>query len=215
MASQLSFAGFAWKNLWRRRLRTLLTLGGITMAIGAFVALVGFSRSFEHEWLRLYESAGTDIAVSEKSFLNTSLDESVGTKLRAVPVVERAVPMIFNLMDITPEVNALVFGWPADSYELDSLNLRSGRRFRDGQPEILLGDTLAETLSKKIGETVEIQGASFTVTGIYHGGSALEADAVIMPLGELQQLSSLQGKVAAFHVRLRPAPAGEAPDHYF
>jgi putative ABC transport system permease protein len=77
-----------------------------------------------------------------------------------------------------------------------------------------LGDTLAETLSKKIGETVEIQGASFTVTGIYHGGSALEADAVIMPLGELQQLSSLQGKVAAFHVRLRPAPAGEAPDHY-
>jgi putative ABC transport system permease protein len=214
MASQLSFAGFAWKNLWRRRLRTLLTLGGITMAIGAFVALVGFSRSFEHEWLRLYESAGTDIAVSEKSFLNTSLDESVGTKLRAVPVVERAVPMIFNLMDLTPEVNALVFGWPADSYELDSLNLRSGRRFRDGQPEILLGDTLAETLSKKIGETVEIQGASFTVTGIYHGGSALEADAVIMPLGELQQLSSLQGKVAAFHVRLRPAPAGEAPDHY-
>jgi len=133
MASQLSFAGFAWKNLWRRRLRTLLTLGGITMAIGAFVALVGFSRSFEHEWLRLYESAGTDIAVSEKSFLNTSLDESVGTKLRAVPVVERAVPMIFNLMDLTPEVNALVFGWPADSYELDSLNLRSGRRFRDGQ----------------------------------------------------------------------------------
>lgn len=214
MAAQLTFIGFAWKNLWRRRLRTLLTLGGITMAIGAFVALVGFSRSFEHEWLRLYESAGTDIAVSEKSFLNTSLDESVGTKLRAVPVVERAVPMIFNLMDLTPEVNALVFGWPADSYELDSLNLRSGRRFRDGQPEILLGDTLAETLSKKIGETVEIQGASFTVTGIYHGGSALEADAVIMPLGELQQLSSLQGKVAAFHVRLRPAPAGEAPDHY-
>lgn len=111
MGSQLSFAGFAWKNLWRRRLRTLLTLGGITMAIGAFVALVGFSRSFEHEWLRLYENAGTDIAVSEKSFLNTSLDESVGAKLRAVPVVDRAVPMIFNLMDLTPEVNALVFGW--------------------------------------------------------------------------------------------------------
>jgi len=56
MASQLSFAGFAWKNLWRRRLRTLLTLGGIAMAIGAFVGLVGFSRSFEHEWLRMYLS---------------------------------------------------------------------------------------------------------------------------------------------------------------
>jgi hypothetical protein len=57
MAFQLSFAAFAWKNLWRRRLRTLLTLGGIAMAIGAFVGLVGFSRSFEHEWLRMARRA--------------------------------------------------------------------------------------------------------------------------------------------------------------
>ena len=214
MASQLSYAGFAWKNLWRRRLRTLLTLGGIAMAIGAFVALVGFSRAFEHEWLRMYEGAGTDLAVVEKSFLNTSLDESVGAKLRALPVVAEARPMIFNLMDLTPEVNALVFGWQADSYELNSIKLASGRRFRDGQPEILLGDILAENLKKSAGDTLEIQGTPFTVVGIYHGGSALEAGAVIMPLDQLQQLSALQGKVAAFHVRLRPAPAGEAQEQY-
>src|SRR5208337_5595156 len=105
MASQLSFAGFAWKNLWRRRLRTLLTLCGIGMAIGAFVALVGFSRSFEHEWLRLYTSSGTDIAVVEKTFLNTSVDASLEGQLRAVPVVAQVSPMIFNLIDLTPEVN--------------------------------------------------------------------------------------------------------------
>ena len=47
--------------------------------------------------------------------------------------------MIFNLMDLTPEVNALVFGWKADSYEFDSLTFISGRRFQDGKPEIMLG----------------------------------------------------------------------------
>ena len=46
MAAQLSFTGFAWQNLWRRRLRKLLTLGGVTMGIGAIVVLVGFSRGF-------------------------------------------------------------------------------------------------------------------------------------------------------------------------
>jgi len=214
MASQLSFTGFALKNLWRRRLRTLLTLGGIGMAIGAFVALVGFSRAFEHEWLRMYESSGTDIAVVQKSFLNTSLDESLGDKLRSLPVVDQARPMIFNLMDLTPEVNALVFGWQADSYELNSLTLASGRRFHDGKPEILLGDVLAGNLNKKVGDTIEIQGSPFTVAGVFHGGTALESGAVIMPLDELQQISSLQGKVAAFHVRLRPAPLGESPQHY-
>jgi putative ABC transport system permease protein len=214
MASQLSFAGFAWKNLWRRRLRTFLTLGGIAMAIGAFVSLVGFSRSFEHEWLRLYSSAGTDIAVSEKSFLNTSLDESVGIKLRAIPVVDRASPMIFNLMDLTPEINAIVFGFQADSYELDALTFLSGRRFQKGHPEVLLGDVLANSMSKKVGDTLDIQGTTFTVVGIYHGGSSLDASAVIMPLDELQQLTSLQGKVAAFHVRLKPAPPGESQEAY-
>jgi putative ABC transport system permease protein len=49
---------------------------------------------------------------------------------------------------------------------------------------------------------------------VYHGGSALEAGGVIMPLDQLQQLSSLQGKVSTFHVRLRPAPLGEAPEAY-
>src|SRR5271163_3970279 len=111
MPPQLSLAWFAWKNLWRRRLRTLLTLCGISMAIGAFVALVGFSRSFEGEWMRLYSSSGTDIAVVEKNFLNSSVNEGLSGKLSAVPEVDQAAPMIFNLMDLTPEVNAIAFGW--------------------------------------------------------------------------------------------------------
>ena len=214
MAAQLSFVGFAWKNLWRRRLRTSLTLCGIGMAIGAFVALVGFSRAFEQEWLRLYTSSGTDIDVVEKTFLNTSVDEALAPRLRAVPVVDRAEPMMYNIMDLTPEINAIVFGWQADSYEFDSLTFTSGGRFHDGKPEIILGELLARNLNKKAGETVQMQGSGFLVTGIYHGGSGLEAAAVIMPLDQLQQISSLQGKVSSFHVRLRPTPAGESREHY-
>jgi putative ABC transport system permease protein len=214
MASQLSFIGFAWKNLWRRRLRTLLTLCGIAMAIGAFVGLVGFSRSFEHEWLRMYLSSGTDIAVVQQTFLNTSMDESAGVKLKALPTVRQATPMILNLMDLTQDVNALAYGWKADSYEFESLQFLSGRRFRDGQPEVILGDLLAGSLNKKPGDTLQIQGSPFTVSGIYHGGSALEAGAVILPLDQMQKLGSLEGKVTAFHVRLKPAPAGESPEQY-
>ena len=214
MTSQLSFAGFVWKNLWRRRLRTLLTLCGIGMAIGAFVGLVGFSSAFEHEWLRIYSSSGTDIAVIQQTFLSTSIDESAGAKLKALPTVAEAAPVIFNLMDLTPEVNALAFGWKADSYEFQSLQIVSGRPFHDGQPEVMLGEVLAANLNKKPGDTLEIQGSPFTVVAVYRGGSALEAGAVILPLDQMQQLGSLQGKVSTFHVRLRPAPAEEAPEAY-
>jgi len=214
MASQLSLPGFVWKNLLRRRLRTMLTLCGIGMAIGAFVGLVGFSNAFERAWLRIYSSSGTDLAVIQQTFLNTSLDESAGQRLKTLPEVEQVAPVIYNVMDLTPEVNALVYGWKAGSYEFQSLQLLSGKPFRDGQPEVMLGDLLGENLNKRPGDTLEIQGSTFTVTAIYHGSSALEAGAVIMPLDQLQQLSSLQGKVSTIHVRLRPAPAGEAPDQY-
>ena len=213
MASQLSFTGFAWKNLWRRRLRTLLTLVGITMGIGAFVALVGFSRAFEHEWMRMYTSSGIDIAVVQSNLLSSSIDESLAAKIGAVPNVAQVAPMIFNLMDLTPEVNALVYGWRANSYELDSLTLLSGHRFHDGTPEILLGDLLASNLGKKADDTLSIQGTNFTVAGIFHGGSALEAGSVIMPLDQMQIIAGMEGKVTAFHVKLRPAP-GESYDEY-
>jgi len=47
MATQLSFLGFVRKNLWRRRLRTLLTLCGIGMAIARLWASSAFSNAFE------------------------------------------------------------------------------------------------------------------------------------------------------------------------
>ena len=90
----MSFIRIALKNLLRRRLRTALTLCGVGVGIAAFVALVGFSRSFEDQWAKLYESSGTDIAVVQKTFLNTFVDESVGEKLRSLPFVAAADPVI-------------------------------------------------------------------------------------------------------------------------
>jgi putative ABC transport system permease protein len=214
MASSLSFTGFIWKNLRRRRLRTLLTLGGISMAVGAFVGLVGFSRSFEQQWTQIYSSSRTDIAVIHGTFLNTSLDESATDKVKVLPLVAEAAPAIINEMDLTSDQNALVYGWKASEYQIDSVKVVSGQRFHDGQPQVMLGDVLAQELKKKPGDTLEVEGTTFTVTGVYHGASALEADAVIMPLDELQQLSSVEGKVSTIDVRLKPAPPGEAWDHY-
>jgi putative ABC transport system permease protein len=211
---RLSFVGFAWRNVWRRRLRTALTLCGIGMGIGAFVALVGFSRSFEHAWLEMYESAGTDLAVVQKTFLNTSVDQDVAATLRQIPQIATAAPMIFNMMAVTPEVNTLVYGWQANTFEFSALNILSGRRFREGQQEALLGELLAGSLNKKVGDSIDLQGASFTVVGIYRSNSALESGAIILPLDEMQNLSGMTGKVSAFHLQLKPAPAGISSEQW-
>jgi putative ABC transport system permease protein len=205
---RLTFVGFAWRNVWRRRLRTALTLCGIGMGIGAFVALVGFSRSFEHAWLEMYQNSGTDLAVVQKTFLNTSVDQSAGAVLAGIPQIRIAAPMIINMMAVTPEINTLVYGWKADTFEFAALNILQGRRFRDGQQEAMLGELLASSLNKKVGDKIDLQGSEFTVVGIFRSGSALETGAIILPIDEMQNLSSMTGKVTAFHVQLKPAPPG-------
>ena len=58
MAFQLSLARFARKDFGRLLLRTLMKLCGASMAIGAFVGMVGFSRAFEDELLGIAVLAG-------------------------------------------------------------------------------------------------------------------------------------------------------------
>ncbi len=86
MASPLSFTGFVWKNLKRRRLRTVLTLYGMGMATGVFVVLVGFSRTFEQGWQSIYSSSGIDIAAIRQTFLNALAGDAAGTKWKALTV---------------------------------------------------------------------------------------------------------------------------------
>lgn len=213
-ANSLSSTGFVLKNLRRRRLRTVLTMSGIGMAVGAFVGLVGFSSAFQQQWMRIYSSSGTDISVIQGTFLNTTLNYSAAATVLKLPFVEQVSPTIYNLMDLTPDVNALVYGWDANAYEFDSLQILTGQRFHDGERQVMLGDLLAQDLNKKPGDTLDIQGTQFKVTAIYHAASTLQAAAVIMPLDQLQQLSGMEGKVSTIDVRLRSAPAGESAESY-
>ena len=138
----------------------------------------------------------------------------MGGRIRALAAVAEASPIVINLMDLTPDVNALVYGLAEDSYEMAPLRVLEGRKFQGEEAGVMLGEVLAGNLGKKAGDSMEIQGASFRVVGVFRGGSALETGAVMMPIGQLQNLADLHGKVTAFHVRLRPAPPGLAEEEY-
>ena len=208
----ISLFQMALRTISRRRLRTGLTLCGVALGIAAFVALVGFSHSFEKEWMKALESSGTDIAVVQKTFLNTSVDEAIESRLRSLPDIADVAPLVFNIMDLTPEVNTIVYGRPEHSFEMDSIAMVQGRKFRGDAPEIMFGELLAENLGMKPGDTLEIQGVTFTVVGVFLG-SAIETGSAMLPIRQLQKLSDLGNKVTAFHVKLaRPRPGQSTKD---
>jgi putative ABC transport system permease protein len=208
----MSLFHLAIRNILRRRLRTGLTLCGVAVGIAAFVSLVGFSRSFEDEWLKLYRSAGTDITVVRGTSVNSSISEDVGARIRALPEVADVAPIALNVTDLTPEINAVIYGWQEDSFEMDPLVILQGRRFRAGAAEVMVGEVLAESLGKKLGDRLEIQGTSFEIVAMFRGVSAFETGGALMPLAQLQRISDMGRNVTAYHVRLRPARPGESAE---
>jgi len=206
----MSFFRIALKNILRRRLRTILTLGGVALGIGAFVSLVGFSGSFERQWLKVYVSSGIDIAVIRGNFFNATIDEGAGEKIRSMAEVANVVPIILNLMDVTPDINAVFYGWQEDSFEFDPLEIIKGRRFHADQPEIMLGEVLAERLGKRVGDQLVVQGTPLKVVAIFRGGAAFQVGGALMSIRQLQRLADMGTKVTAFHVRLRPPEYGES-----
>src|ERR1035438_10494569 len=100
MQPSLSIPSFAWRNLWRGRFRSLTTLTGVVIATSAYVALVGFTSSFEDEWMKVYTTGGTEITVAQRVTLMPSLNESLGARLAALPSVEKATPMLLEFASL-------------------------------------------------------------------------------------------------------------------
>ena len=55
-----------WRNLRRRPTRSLLTAGGLAIAVASTVSLMGVAQSFEDSFLALYRQRGGDVVVQRR-----------------------------------------------------------------------------------------------------------------------------------------------------
>lgn len=206
----MRFITIVWRNLTRRRARTALTVAGMSVAVGAVVALVGVAKSFEASLLSVYRSHGVDVIVTQAGRAdrtNSSIDESLGEKLGAIEGVRDVAPSLMDAVSFESLnlYSVVVQGWPADSFMFDELRYSpQSRRPAEGETKVvLLGKILAENLDKGIGDRLEVyEGEEFEVIGVYESYNVFENGAMIVPLAELQRLMGHEGQVTAFQTRV-------------
>ncbi len=194
------------RNLHRHPLRSILTSSGIAIALASLLALVGFSRGLERNWIVSLEDKGTHILALQKGaidLLSTALDEGLADRLREVPGVIGVMPGLGDLIDLETGEMTYLTGWPIDSDFWRTLTMTAGKRPEPYQKDgVILGETLAQLLGKHPGDRIELTGQIFTVMGISKQPSALDDRSVIMPLSVMQQLVGREGKVSGFHIRV-------------
>lgn len=192
------------KNLTRRRIRTALTVMGIGVGIGAVVALMGLARGFSQSWDDAYKARGTDLVVRKGSGLSAQpFDESAIEKVRPIDGVGAATNLVVETLSVEEVPLVVVSGREWGSFLWDSLKIIEGR-LPNGPEEkaVVLGTLAAESLNKKPGDSVNVEGEDFAIVGIADGKAFVENGSIFINLPLLQHVMQKEGKVNFINVRL-------------
>ena len=210
-----------FRNLLRRRTRTLLTLTGIAIGIAAIVALVALSqgiaanyaeatgRSDAHVTLQAVQEAGQAITIA------TGFDEALADRIRAMSEVKSVDGMVFTMVSMPSTPFFILYGYDPDGLGIRHFKVYEGstlaeHRTRRGGRPILLGKVAANNLKKGIGDTVRIEETTFRIVGIYETGTSLEDAGGVVSLKDAQILADMPRQVVYMGIQLHRPDRVEA-----
>jgi putative ABC transport system permease protein len=200
----MTLLDFTLKNLLRRPIRTVLTIMGIGVGIGAVVALLGLARGLSESWNDAYKARGTDLVVRRGSGLQAQpYDEKAVLQLRSLPDVDAATNLLVETLSVEEVPLMVVSGREWGSFLWDTITMIEGRKPNDASERaVVLGKLAAESLNKKPGDTVTIEAEEFTVVGIADGKAFVENGSIFIELGLLQHVMQKEGKVNFINIRV-------------
>jgi putative ABC transport system permease protein len=181
----------SFRNLWRRRNRTLLSATGIGIGVGTLVMLGGLVEGLVGELNGLAGGGGAGaITVMQRDVADMSLssiDERVVRALQAMPEVTTASSFMLGFVS-TPEMPMFMFGGlEPDSSAMKHYKLVEGRTIQRPN-EIMLGKVGAATYKVGVGDTMQVLDNRYKVVGIFETGVAFEDASGMLALREAQRL---------------------------
>ena len=209
----MTFFQFTLKNLFRRRVRTLLTIMGIGLGIGAVVALLGLAWGLQSSWQEGLKARKTDLVIRRAGggLVAQPFDLAAAESVRQAPGIAGFGGVLAEVTSVETVPLMVISGREWGTYLWETMSLVSGRLPKGGDEKaVVLGTIAAEMLQKKVGDTITLEVEEFPVVGIVDGKAVVENGTVIVSLEVLQNLMQKEGKVNFVNIRVTPE-AGDLP----
>jgi len=188
------------RNVFRRRLRAVLTIFGITIGVFALVVMGSMAEKINlmvDGGIRYYNDKViiADVSTTTGAYSTTPISVSRVPDIEAVEGVSRASASIYLLLD---EDQGMSMGVPQGivgsdlrsvGYESFTLSMAAGRDLNAAdEGKVVVGSDIAKALNARVGGTVELRGKVFEVIGIYNKTLTAPDTTVVVSLGDAQQL---------------------------
>lgn len=192
------------KNLWRRRIRSLLTLFGIAIGVAAVVGLNAMALGMGQNYGTAV-GVSNDLLVSQANAIDiafSSLDEELGQRLQAVPGVRSVEPGVYGWIATEDVPYFLIYGYEPDATAMKHYRVVEGKPVT-GPKQIILGRRAADDMRKGVGDNLHIYGRPYQVVGIYETGQGMEESGGVVTLENAQEITQKSSKVSLFQLGLQ------------
>jgi putative ABC transport system permease protein len=212
----------ALKTLWRRRLRSLLTILGVAAAVQLNLMLNSILTYYDWDIQQQVNSFAGKIYVQRPVLgtgagedfpsMNSSMAMDSAQAILALDGVNRErssallfVPLVPDIRPNMPPTYFVVGIEPGhETAYLSNLGAEEGKIILPTEHSVILGHGAAKhyqpvgsNAASKPGDVVQIQGVEFTVTGVLQQASTLYSGAILMPLETAQELFHHPDNVSA------------------
>jgi putative ABC transport system permease protein len=215
----------AYKNLLRKKVRTILTVIGIALSSWVLVSLLGFNSGYEQSLNKDIDNMGFQLMVMAKGCPYEAatlmlqggtglryIDESVAKDILKEPEVDKVAPI---LMAAVFDPNKGETGGIAGYYGVEPgsypqmkpfLKFKQGAWFKDTNSyEAVMGYEAAELERRDVGDMILMpdRNVQFKVVGILERTGTQDDGTIFVPLGTLQKIFERPSEITTIGITLK------------
>ncbi len=199
-----------WKQVVRRRTRTLLTLAGVATAMFLFTAVQAMQNGVRSATQTTAKDT-TLVVYRQNRFCpaTSRLPEYYGDRITKIAHVASVVPMKIVVNNCRTSLDVVTFrGVPEENFVAYASGLKllegSIEQWRSRTDAALLGETLAGRRGLKVGERFDAAGVTVYVAGIVRSPEPQDQNVAYVHLQFLQRASGDRklGVVTQFNVKV-------------
>ena len=202
----MSFALLIASNLMRQKVRTGLTVLGISIGITAVVALGIFVQSLKAATEGLIQAGGSDFIIGRDGSADLTLSTITEDEIAAVNAYEEVEYVTGALIAISGVGSSpffFQFGIEPEALDVFEVPIVEGDRLSPGATdEMIIGRSAS--VGAGVGDTIQIHDSEFHVVGIYDTGASMLDGGAILPLAAVQEYERKPDIVTIAFVRARP-----------
>ncbi len=208
-ARAVTFIAVMWRNVRIKPWRSVLTALAVSVGVGAAITFGIVTHSLRETAVQILELGRADFSVSQdgvSDLLSSAIDEGELADIDALPEVGAVTGVLVAPIELDRD-NPFFLRIGIDPASMEDFGVRivEGRAFSATAPdEVMLGYRAARNLDRSIGDTIEFDGNSFDVVGLFATDQEFGDAASMLPLVTLQADQRQAGNVTLAFVRVVP-----------